>query len=237
MRENRILSLLTLRRPECRARLRRVEFVHGDTFGTAGRPIEYAVFPASGMISLVVSLANGDLIEAGMVGRDGLVGGSVAFGATCHLNSSFCQISGTAHLLPAKDLIETAQGDDAVRALLFAYSQFILVQAQQTAACNAKHHILERLSGWLLRAQATTGAGEMFLTQEFLAQMLGVQRASVSVFAGQLQDMDLIRYRRGRLTILDEAGLAARACECHARLQAARELLLGPGDEGMRAAS
>lgn len=231
MQQNRILNLLIQRRPEARARLTRVDFGHGDLLGRPGEPIQHAVFPVSGMISLVVQLGDGELVEAAMVGHDGLVGGSVAFGGANHLNTSFCQLPGTAYLLPADELAGIAKQDEGVRAAIFAYEQFLQAQAQQTAACNAKHHIMQRLSSWLLRTKDVTGAREMFLTQEFLAQMLGVQRASVSGFAGQLQDMELIRYRRGRLSITDEAGLARQACECHARLLACRrELLHGNGE-------
>jgi CRP-like cAMP-binding protein len=237
MVENRVLSVIAHRHPECRTRVKRLDFVHGDMFGTSGEPIEHAVFPTSGMISIVVALRNGEMIEAGMVGREGVLGGSAALGGTKHVNSSFAQLAGTAYLLAAADLAEIARKDEVVRSLLFAYEQFILAQAQQTAACNAKHHILQRLSSWLLRARDAVDQDEMYLTQEFLAQMLGVQRASVSGFAGQLQDMDLIRYRRGRLTIVDGAGLAGQACECHATLRARRHGLLGVHDEPARPAA
>lgn len=236
MQQNRLLSILAQRHPANRLGLKRVDFMHGDRFGSPGEPIEHAVFPVSGMVSIVVDLGDGDMVEAAMVGRDGIVSGAAAFGASHHLNSSFGQLPGTAYLLSARDLVDIAGRDEVVRDLLIGYEQFILAQAQQTAACNAKHHILQRLASWLMRAQAATGQSEMFLTQEFLAEMLGVQRASVSGFAGQLQDMDLIRYRRGRLSILDTEGLARRACECHGRLQQHRNLLLGSDEAPKRAA-
>jgi CRP-like cAMP-binding protein len=234
MQQNRILSALIQRQPEIRSRLARVDFVHGDMFGRVGEPIRHAVFPTSGMVSIVVALGDGDLVEAAMVGRDGMIGGSAAFGTLEHLNSCFCQLPGTAYQLPAAELSDIARRDEAVRSLLFAYEQFLLAQAQQTAVCNAKHHIMQRLSSWLLRAQDTIGANEMFLTQEYLAQMLGVQRASVSGFAGKLQDMELIRYRRGRLSIVDGAGLARQACKCHSRLQDCRKKLLPQEGEVLR---
>jgi len=234
MQQNRILTALVQQHPDVRARLSRVDFGHGDLFGRVGEPIRQVVFPVSGMISIVVQLDDGDMIESAMVGHDGLVGGSVAFGSADHLNTSFCQLPGTAYLLPAEELKEIAREDETVRATIFAHEQFLQAQAQQTAACNAKHHIMQRLSSWLLRTQDATGTREMFLTQEFLAQMLGVQRASVSGFAGQLQDMDLIRYRRGRLSIVDEAGLAQQACECHAKVRACRKALTDGNDEPIR---
>lgn len=203
-------------------------------FGRVGDPIRHAVFPTAGMVSIVVALGDGDLVEAAMVGQDELIGAAAAFGTAEHLNSSFCQLAGTAYVLPAADLADIVRRDETVRSLIFAYEQFLLAQAQQTAVCNAKHHIMQRLSSRLLRAQEVTGSNEMFLTQEYLAQMLGVQRANVSGFAGKLQDMELIRYRRGRLSIVDGAGLARQACECHARLRACRKQLLPQGDEALR---
>jgi CRP-like cAMP-binding protein len=234
MQHNRILTAIVQRHPESRARLARLDFVHGDLVGRFGEPIGHAVFPVSGTISVVVQFGDGDMVEAAMVGRDGLIGGSVAFGGTEHINTSFCQLPCTVYTLPAAELAETARVDETIRAMLFAHDQFMQIQAQQTAACNAKHHIMQRLSSWLLRMRDATGTSEMFLTQEFLAQMLGVQRASVSGFAGQLQDMELIRYRRGRLSIVDEAGLARHACECHAKLNACRKSLLGGEGESLR---
>jgi CRP-like cAMP-binding protein len=136
----------------------------------------------------------------------------------------------------ATDLEAILAHDEQLRSTLFAYEQFLLAQAQQTAACNARHHIPQRLSSWLLRARDATRESELLLTQEFLAQMLGVQRASVSMFAGQLQDKELIRYRRGRVQVMNCDGLASEACECHAVLSDLRRHLLegGEGDEGAR---
>jgi CRP-like cAMP-binding protein len=234
MQQNRILTALVQRHPDLRARLTRVDFVHGDLFGRPGEPIKHAVFPVSGMVSVVVDLASGDAVEAAMVGSGGVIGAAAAFGAAEHINSSFCQLPGTAYLLPVGELRDAAQRDEAIREMLFGHEQFMMVQAQQTAACNAKHHIMQRLSTWLLRARDATGTSEMFLTQEFLAQMLGVQRASVSGFAGQLQDMGVIRYRRGRLSITDEEGLRRQACECHAKLAAFQRKLFLENGEPMR---
>ena len=231
MQQNRLLSIIAQRHSDCHWQLQRIDFVHGDSFGVAGATIGQAVFPISGLISVVVPFSDGSLVEAAMVGHDGVVGGVVGFGIGSRLNSNVSQLPGTAYLLPAKILADISSADEKVRSMLFAHEQFMLAQAQQMAACNARHHIMQRLSGWLLRAQDLSGSGQMILTQECLAQMLGVQRASVTGCAIKLQDMELIRYRRGQLTITDPAGLARQACECHVRVQACREaLLLQAGD-------
>ena len=227
MQQNRILSVLVHRHPECRERLKRRDFVHGDVVGKAGDPIVDVFFPSSGLISVVVELRGGDLVEAAMIGCDGVVGGGAVFGAKQHLGSSFAQLRGSGWTMQAADLVEIVRNDEHIRSLLFAYEQFLLAQAQQTAACNARHHIPQRLSSWLLRACDATHESELLLTQEFLARMLGVQRASVSMFAGQLQAKDLIRYRRGRVNIVNAETLAHEACECHLVLGDLRRRLLG----------
>jgi CRP-like cAMP-binding protein len=233
MQQNKVLSVLVQRHPGCRERLRRRDYVHGDVVGTSGDPIVEVLFPSSGLISVVVTLRGGELVEAAMIGCDGVVGGGALFGAKQHLGCSFAQLPGVGWTMRAADLAAIVAGDEHLRTLFFAYEQFLLAQAQQTAACNARHHIPQRLSSWLLRARDATHENELLLTQEFLAQMLGVQRASVSMFAGQLQDKDLIRYRRGRVAITNVDGLAHEACECHQTLSDLRRRLLeGDGDEG-----
>jgi CRP-like cAMP-binding protein len=217
---NQILSFLHARFPDfVGQRARQLSFVHGDVIGEAGRPIEHAFFPSSGMISVVVELRDGGRVEAAMVGRRNAIGGSVVFGGLNHLNTSFAQLPGSGWLLKATDLVELAERDPDVRNLLFDNEQYLLAQAQQTAACNARHVIPKRLGTWILRASEACGGDELTLTQEYLAQMLGVQRASVSMFAGELQDKGLIFYRRGRVRVLDREGLEHHACECHAVLR------------------
>lgn len=200
-------------------RARQLSFVHGDVIGEAGRPIEHVFFPSSGMISIVVDLRDGGRVEAAMVGRRNAIGASVVFGGRTHLNTSFAQLPGSGWSLRAADLVELASREPDVRNILFDNEQFLQAQSQQTAACNARHVIPQRLATWILRASDATGGEDLTLTQEYLAQMLGVQRASVSMFAGALQDKGLIFYRRGRVKVLDRDGLEHRACECHAALR------------------
>ena len=222
---NQILSYLHRRFPDfVDDRARQFSFVHGDIIGEAGRPIEQVFFPNSGMISIVVDLREGGRVEAAMVGPRNAVGGSIVFGGRTHINTSFAQLPGSGWSLRATDLIELSNRDQAVRGILFNNEQYLLAQAQQTAACNARHVIPRRLATWILRAIDASATDELILTQEFLAQMLGVQRASVSMFAGELQDKGFIFYRRGRVRVLDREGLAHEACECHTMLrsQAAR---------------
>jgi len=226
MHHNEILARLHQSHPDfVTRRARQITYVHGDVFGEAGSPIADVLFPSSGMISLVVDLSDGDRIEAGMVGRRGMIGGSALFGAATHLCTSFAQLPGSGWTIKAADLVELADDAPDVRDLMFRNEQYTLSQAQQTAACNARHRIPQRLATWILRAQFDSGDDELLLTQEYLAQMLGVQRASVSMFAGTLQDKGLIFYRRGRVRVLDREGLEREACECHATLRSRHKRL------------
>jgi CRP-like cAMP-binding protein len=200
------------------SRMKPIQFAHGDVLAESGAPIEGIVFPESGLLSMVNDLREGDRVEVGMVGRDGLIGGAVALGSVCSTCSVFVQIAGRGWLMKASDAVECANGSLAFRRLLHLHEHRALAQARQIAACNVKHVIMQRLCSWLLRARASLGEGELLVTQESLAQMLGVQRASVCMVASQLQEAGLIQYRRGRVRIDDAAGLARQACECHAVL-------------------
>lgn len=124
------------------------------------------------------------------------------------------QIAGSGFAIRASDLIELADDSPSLTELMFRHEQYLLAQAQQSLACNARHKIPQRLATWLLRARDAADSNRLYLTQEFLAQMIGVQRASVSTVAGKLQDDGLISYRRGQIEILDEKKLNDAACEC-----------------------
>lgn len=236
--ENRLLDTLSRSQPDLlRNRLKAIDYVHGDLLGETGAPIEHVIFPRSGLVSMVVDLVDGDRIEVAMVGSGGAIGGGVVFGATHRLCTSFAQLPGRAWLMKSADAVEIANDSLEFRNLLYMQERYIQAQAQQTAACNAKHTIMRRLCSWLLRAQDAIGSGELLLTQEHLAQMLGVQRASVSMFASQLQEQGVIQYRRGRMHIANSAGLAEHACECHAALRQQRERLIAETlDEPLQAA-
>ena len=182
--------------------------------GETGAPIEQVVFPTSGLVSVVTELSSGERIEAALIGRSGVLGASVAFGAKFHIGTSFVQMAGSGLVMRASDFAELVRQREDVRAVLFKHEEYLLAQSQQSVACNARHQIAARLASWLIRAR--DGAEQMHLemTQEFLAQMLGVQRASVSLVAAELQAEGLIRYRRGHIEIINEKKLIERACEC-----------------------
>jgi CRP-like cAMP-binding protein len=237
MFENQLLEALFRSQPDfLRNRLKVVDFAHGDILGQAGESIEHVIFPRSGLISIVVELDQGDLIEVAMVGARGAVGGAAMFGATHHFGTVFAQMPGRGWQMRVDDVIDAGVASPEFRNLMLAQEQHLQAQAQQMAACNARHSIMHRLCSWLLRASDEAGTNELLLTQENVAQLLGVQRASVSTFASQLQEWELIQYRRGRVHINDPAGLAKQACECHLALRRKGERLLTQEQPGMKAA-
>jgi CRP-like cAMP-binding protein len=207
--------------------LKPVELVHQDTLYRTGQPLDRVYFPKSAVISLVVGLASGQMAEIAMVGHDGLVGGSAGLGMKVSLNEATVQLPGSAFLLDAATLKAAADNHPSFREALFRREQLVLLQAQQSAACNVNHQIEKRLARWLLRSHDLAMTESLLLTQEFLSQMLGVRRTSVTLIAQTLQRSGLIKYRRGNIRILDAVGLAELACECHEAIRAHSKALLG----------
>lgn len=210
-----------------RPHLREVKLPHSDVLFEAGGVIERIYFPHSGVVSLVVALAGGDVIEAGMIGSDGVVGTPAALDGAVSLNRAIVQIAGAGSVIETPHMRAAVAASRSLRIKLYQHDQMLLAQAQQSAACNAKHQIEERLCRWLLRTRDLVESDNIELTQEFLAQMLGVRRTSVTLAASHLQAVNLIKYRRGHIQVLDVDALQEAACECYeavksqvARLQA-----------------
>jgi CRP-like cAMP-binding protein len=184
-----------------------------------GKPIDTVYFPLTSVFSFV-ALADGDtVIECATVGREGMVGLPVFLGVTRSPNAAFAQVPGTSVRVSADRLRDTLTDDGTLRARLQRYTQSMMVQLAQNVACNRIHTTEERASRWLLMSEDRVGREEFPLTQEFLAQMLGVRRATVSLTAGVLQSAGLIRYRRGVITIVDREGLLDASCECYGILR------------------
>lgn len=192
----------------------------------AGEVIDRVYFPHGGIISLVVVLEGGQAIEAAMIGRDSMVGASSALDGMVSLNTAIVQLAGSGETLDVARFREIAEKRPDFRTTLVRHEQALFAQAQQSAACNASHIVEARLSRWLLRARDLSGSDMLSLTQEFLAQMLGVQRSSVSPVAHTLQQAGLIRYSRGRIEILNLEGLQDASCECYETVKAHYDRLL-----------
>jgi CRP-like cAMP-binding protein len=179
------------------------------------QPIQYVYFVNDGMVSLVNVTEDGATVEAATVGNEGMVGISVLLGVDRTLTQAIVQIAGHALRMPVETFKREVTPDTPLYPLLLRYTQALINQLSQTVACNRLHSVEERCCRWLLMCQDRTGTDQFLLTQELLSQMLGVRRASVSVVASILQKAGLIRYSRGRITILNRSGLEAASCECY----------------------
>jgi CRP-like cAMP-binding protein len=206
--------------------LKIVELKFGDVVAEAGSAIRQVYFPYSGVISLVVELDVGSMIETAMVGHDGVLNAAPALDGKVSLNKGIVQMAGSAGTIEVNRLRQLANEFEPLRALLIRHEQVLFAQSQQSAACNASHTVEARMCRWLLHMRDFAGSDDLMLTQEFLAQMLGVRRPSVSIVASPLQKAGLIKYSRGRIRVLDVKGLKKEACECYDTVKAHYDRLL-----------
>jgi CRP-like cAMP-binding protein len=204
-----------------------VPLVFRETLFEAGERTEFIYFPLSGMISLVASTKNGSFIEVGIIGKEGMTGVPVVLGDDISSLLGVVQAPGSALKLSATILREELHRNGELRSVLLRYSRFALAQATQSAVCNRLHSLDQRCARWLLGIRDRVGTDTFPITHEFLAYMLGVRRAGVTVAAKALQQAGLIRYTRGQLTILDASGLEASACECNRVLEKELARMLG----------
>ena len=191
-----------------------------DVLYEPNRPIRNVYFPVSGIVSLVLEVGNGKTVEVATIGNEGFIGVPVFLGADRTQGTAFSQISGRALRISVaafRDLLAMMPGFTKI---LNRYVQALLVQIAQGNACNGSHPVEQRCARWLLVTQDRVGQSPFVLTQDFLAQMLGVGRTSVNHVATTLQNAGLIRYSRGLITILDRKGLEARSCQCYDAIRA-----------------
>ncbi len=193
----------------------------------ADQEIEHVFFPSGAVVSLVVALESGEMVEAAMVGLDGVVGASAALDGRISLSRGIVQLPGDIIVCSLSGLKVAAMQSTALLSMLIRHEQTVYSQAQQSAACFATHHIYARLCRWLLRARDLSGSDNLNFTQEYLAQMLGVKRTSVTLVAHTLQAANLIKYSRGRIQILDVEALQEGACECYETVKRHYGQLLG----------
>ena len=195
--------------------LRQVTLPQGVVCYGAGDPIDQVYFPQTGMISLLVTTGDGAMVETSSVGREGAVGAQCGNGPRLSFTRAVVQIGGYFWVISAPRFEAAASRSAELRELIFAYTETLWAESQQNGACNAIHDGSSRLCRWLLQCANRTGSDQVPLTQEFLAEMLGVRRTTVTLLAQELQKSGILRYSRGRITILDRAALEARACECY----------------------
>jgi CRP-like cAMP-binding protein len=208
-------------------RLEVVECAQGAVLAETHQNITAVYFPHHGVISSVAQMIGGGAIETGLIGREGMFGGIPALGSRISLNRVVVQSPGPMSVAGADRFRELADRIPGLKALVLDYEYVFASQTQQIAACNAVHDIKARLCKWLLQMHERVGP-EFTFTQEFLAQIMGVRRTSVTAAAGSLQDAGLIAYRRGRIQLLDLDGIGRSACHCHATIKANYDLIFPP---------
>ncbi len=224
---NRILNALPQKVfAAIKLHLKPVKLSFAEVVAETDQSITQVYFPFSGVVSLVVDMSVGEMIETAMVGRDGVVNGTSALDGRTALHRGIVQVAGEAAAIHPNALRQLAKDYEPLHAILIRHEQVLLAQVQQSAACNASHSVEARMCRWLLRMRDLTGSEELMLTQEFLAQMLGVRRTSVSVVAGTLQKAGFIQYKRGNIRLLDVEQLLEGSCECHATVKRHYERML-----------
>jgi len=210
--------------------LRRIKLMQGAILHEPGEAVTRVYFPISGMVSVLAVLQSGEAVETSMIGREGFVGGYFGLGGWRSVGHAVMQMTGEALTLTIGQFKQAYDTSAEFRTLINAYQAVVYYQAQQTAACQAIHHVEARMCRWLLQAQDTVGGDTLYLTQEFLSHMLGVRRTSVSGSANKIQEEGLIAYRRGVIRIIDRKRLESRACECHSTIRATTADLLAHAD-------
>jgi CRP-like cAMP-binding protein len=207
-------------------RLEFVELVRETVLAEAGAALTRVYLPHSGVISLLVRLSEGQTVEVATVGRDSVFGAAAALDGGISLTDAVVLLPGTASMLDIADFRAAADRSVSFRTLLARHEQAVSVHARQSAACNAVHPVEARLSRWLLRARDLGEGENLALTQELLAQIIGVQRNAISIIAHALQSAGIIRYSRGHIEITDLEGLRATCCECYQAVETQRDRLL-----------
>lgn len=192
-----------------------VRFDFGNTLCEADRPFEYAYFPITGFISLVAQVKDHKPLEMNLIGNEGMLGATLSLGINNAPLRAVVQGSGSALRISAAGLKHELSLAPKLINRLNQYVYILLAQLAQSAACIHFHEIEPRLARWLLMTQDRTESNQLHLTQEFLADMLGVRRSSITIAAGALQARQIIHYSRGEIIILDRSGLEQIACECY----------------------
>jgi CRP-like cAMP-binding protein len=185
-------------------------------------------FPTDAVISLVIPLSTGEQVETAMVGRDGVIGDIPALNGLASVNRAVVKIAGQCFVCEIEPFKNAVAKHSNLQRLIAAHVQVLFAQAQQSAACNATHHIESRLARWLLRAADLRGGNELSLTQEDIAAILGVRRTSVTVVARTLQQAGMIKYARGHIRLLDIPALQETACECYQAIKSNYDALIQP---------
>lgn len=215
--ENQLLAALTgVGFERLRRDLEPIALPLAEPVYESGVQMKHLVFPTSGIVSLLQVMENGASAEIAVVGNEGVVGIAMFMGGESTPSRAIVQSAGHAERLPAEALQSEFRRGGELHMLLLRYTQALITQMAQTAVCNRHHSIEQQLCRWLLMSLDRLPSNELVMTQELMANMLGVRREGVTEAAGRLQERGLIRYSRGRVTMLDRAGVEKCVCECYA---------------------
>lgn len=222
-------DLLAALMPEIKERifplLKRVELQLGEVIYEAAEPITEVYFPVDCIISLLYVTADGESAEICVVGHEGLVGTAVILGGQSTPSRAVVQSAGSAFALPARELKAEFDQHPGLRALMLRYMQALIIQMSQTAVCNRHHSIEQQLCRWLLLSLDRLSGNQVHMTQELIANMLGVRREGVTEAAHRLKEIGVIDYRRGHIRVLDRPRLEQLCCECYAVVKAETDRL------------
>jgi CRP-like cAMP-binding protein len=226
--ENRLLAALPVDQYErLRQHLQPVKFSLGEVVYEFAGQLDYVFFPTTSIISLLYTMENGTSAEMGLTGNDGVVGIALFMGGGTMPNRAVVQSAGAAFRMKAKALQDEFALGGKFQQLLLRYTQALITQISQTAVCNRLHSVEQQLCRWLLLSRDRLKTDELIMTQELIADMLGVRREGVTVAAGRLQDAGAISYVRGRIQILDRKKLEETVCECYRVVKDEFNRLLG----------
>ncbi len=187
----------------------------GEVLYESGADLHYAYFPTDCIVSLLYVMENGASAEIAIVGNEGIIGVALFMGGGSMPNRAVVQSAGYAYRLRAALLKQEISRNESLLLLLLRYTQALITQMAQTAVCNRHHSVDQQLCRWLLLSLDRLSSNELTMTQELIANMLGVRREGVTEAAGNLQRAGLIEYSRGHITVLDRPGLETRVCECY----------------------
>ena len=209
-----------------RPRLELVEMPLGDVVYESGRHLDHVYFPTTCIVSLLYVLENGASAEIAVVGYEGVVGVSIFMGGETTPSRAVVQSAGDAYRLPSQMVMDEFKRGGAMQHLMLRYTQSLITQMAQTAVCNRHHSVDQQLCRWLLLSIDRLESPEIVMTQELIANMLGVRREGVTEAAGKLQKAGVVSYRRGHIKVLDRRRLEAMSCECYAVVRTETERLL-----------
>lgn len=226
-RQNHLLAALPASDfDRLKAGLKLIPLPLGDVLYESGSQLRHVYFPTTSIVSLLYQMADGASAEIAVVGNEGIIGISLFMGGETTPSRAVVQSAGHGYELAGNLLKEEFTQGGAMQHLLLRYTQALITQMAQTAVCNRHHSLDQQLCRWLLLSLDRLSGNELVMTQELIANMLGVRREGVTEAAGNLQAAGLIEYSRGRITVVDRPGLEARTCECYAVVKKESDRLL-----------